>query len=253
MANAGGDKSAGIWTGLWFSSFAAEVILVPRPCGANAMTQFFEPSNPKESIFPIFPVPVYISRVSRNPDFNQDLVGKVEKLRDSDQEGVEACRKEYRTGYTSFFSRNRINLEPDFAEIAEQILRHGEFFSQSLGYSSECGNLALTTMFGTINVKGCYHEMHRHRRSLISGSYYAAADKSSSRISFLDPKAGYRMHEPGMTGQTIFSNLEFSLQPQTGMIVMFPSYLEHWVEMQHSDTPRVGITFNLDFEDQNDA
>lgn len=217
------------------------------------MTMFFEPSNPKESIFPIFPVPVYISRISRDPAFNTDLVNKIGELRDSDREGVEICRNEYRTGYTSFFSRNRINLESDFAEISQQILRHGEFFTRSLGFSGERQKLALTTMFGTINVKGCYHEMHRHRRSLISGSYYVAADKSSSRISFLDPKAGYRMHEPGMEGQSIFSNLEFSLQPQPGMIVMFPSYLEHWVEMQHSDTPRVGITFNLDFEDQNGA
>ena len=55
------------------------------------------------------------------------------------------------------------------------------------------------------------------------------------------------MHEPGgQTGQTIFSNLEFSVQPQNGLIVMFPSFLEHKVEMQQNDIPRVGITFNLD-------
>ena len=215
--------------------------------GQKIMTKFVTPENNKKAMFPVFPVPIYINRLTDDKEFNQELVSKVETLRNSDPEGVEICKKEYRNGYTSFFSRNQIQKDAEFREIAEQILRHGRCYARSMGFSTENPPLNLITMFGTINVKGCYHEVHRHRSSLISGTYYVSANKTSARISFLDPKAGFRMHEPGgHTGQTIFSNLEFSVQPQTGMIVMFPSYLEHWVEMQQNEIPRIGITFNLD-------
>ncbi|MCZ6715456.1 MAG: TIGR02466 family protein [Gammaproteobacteria bacterium] len=211
------------------------------------MTKFVTPENNKKAVFPVFPVPIYINRLTDDREFNQELVQKVETLRNSDPEGVEICKKEYRNGYTSFFSLNQIQKDAEFSEITEQILRHGRFFAQTMGFSTENPPLNLTTMFGTITSKGCHHELHRHRNSLISGTYYVSANKTSSRISFLDPKAGFRMHEPGgQTGQTIFSNLEFSVQPQSGLIVMFPSFLEHRVEMQQNDIPRVGITFNLD-------
>ncbi len=55
------------------------------------------------------------------------------------------------------------------------------------------------------------------------------------------------MHEPaGETKQTIFSALEFSVQPKTGSTVMFPSWLEHKVEFQRGDRSRISMSFNLD-------
>ncbi|MGB5623415.1 MAG: putative 2OG-Fe(II) oxygenase [Gammaproteobacteria bacterium] len=38
-------------------------------------------------------------------------------------------------------------------------------------------------------------------------------------------------------------------QPRSGVLVMFPSYLEHSVGVQRGEQPRVGITFNLDLVD----
>ncbi len=118
------------------------------------MTKFSTPENNKKAMFPVFPVPIYINRLTDDREFNQALVRKVETLRNSDPEGVEICKKEYRTGYTSFFSRNQIQKDAEFAEIAEQILRHGRCYARSMGFSTESPQLNLTTMFGTINVKG---------------------------------------------------------------------------------------------------
>lgn len=214
------------------------------------MPDFLPPGDARKSIFPAFPVPIYIRPIVDDEAFNLDLVEKIEALRERDPKGVEICKEEYRVGYTSFFSLNRIDQEPDFAGIAGQILEHGRFFARSVGFAIDDPPLNFTLMFGTINVKGSSHELHRHRNSLISGTYYVSADKASSQISFLDPKAGFRMHEPGgHNAQTPFSALEFSVQPRSGMVVMFPSYLEHSVAVHRSERPRVGITFNLDIVD----
>ena len=214
------------------------------------MPNFLPAGDARKSIFPAFPVPIYIRPIVDDEAFNLDLVEKIERLKERDPEGVEICKKEYRVGYTSFFSHNQIHEDPEFAEIAGHILEHGRFFARSVGFAIDDPPLNFTLMFGTINVKGSSHELHRHRNSLISGTYYVAADKSASQISFLDPKAGFRMHEPGgHDAQTPFSALEFSVRPRSGMLVMFPSYLEHSVGVHQSERPRVGITFNLDLVD----
>ncbi|MGB5210325.1 MAG: TIGR02466 family protein [Gammaproteobacteria bacterium] len=214
------------------------------------MPRLLPENEAQRHVLPVFPVPVYIRPVVDDAEFNLDLVRKIEALRDDDQKGVEICKREYRVGYTSFFSRNQIHQEPGFAEIASHILRHGRAFARAVGYAIDDPPLSCNLMFGTINVTGSSHELHRHRNSLISGTYYVSADKASSKISFLDPKAGFRMHEPGgFAAQTPFSALEFSVQPRSGLLVMFPSYLEHSVAVHQGTQPRVGITFNLDLID----
>jgi len=214
------------------------------------MSRLIPEKEAQKHVFPIFPVPVYIRAVVDDEEFNLDLVRKIEALRDDDPKGVEICQREYRIGYTSFFSRNQIHQEADFSEIADHILCHGRAFARAVGYAIDDPPLNFNLMFGTINVTGSSHELHRHRNSLISGTYYVSADKTSSKISFLDPKAGFRMHEPGgFAAQTPFSALEFSVQPRSGILVMFPSYLEHSVAVHMGEKPRVGITFNLDLID----
>jgi uncharacterized protein (TIGR02466 family) len=214
------------------------------------MPNFLPAGDARKSIFPAFPVPIYIRPIVDDEAFNLALVEQIEDLRERDPEGVEICKEEYRVGYTSFFSRNKIHEDPEFAGIAGHILEHGRFFARSVGFAIDDPPLNFTLMFATINVRGSSHERHRHRNSLISGTYYVSADKSASQIAFLDPKAGFRMHEPGgHSSQTPFSALEFSVQPRSGMLVMFPSYLEHSVSVHRSDQPRVGITSNLDLAD----
>ena len=214
------------------------------------MSRLIPENEAQKHVLPIFPVPVYIRAVVDDAEFNLNLERKIEALRDDDPKGIEICEREYRVGYTSFFSRNQIHQEPDFSEIAGHILGHGRAFARAVGYAIDDPPLNFNLMFGTINVTGSSHEWHRHRNSLISGTYYVSADKTSSRIAFLDPKAGFRMHEPGgFAAQTPFSALEFSVQPRSGILVMFPSYLEHSVGVHMGEQPRVGITFNLDLMD----
>ena len=215
--------------------------------GQTRMTIFHEPANPKRSVIPVFPVPVYTGRVTDDQDFNDMLEREVEKIRDNDPEGVEICKEEYPGGYTSFFSKPHLYREPQFKELTEQILAHGRFYCQIMGFGTDDPPLKFTLFFATINSKSSYHELHRHRNSLISGTYYIFSDKTSAKISFLDPKAGLRMHEPSENNaSTIFNALEFSVQPRSGMTVMFPSWLEHRVEMQRGDRARVSMSFNLD-------
>lgn len=62
-----------------------------------------------------------------------------------------------------------------------------------------------------------------------------------------DPKAAFRMIEPDMENPATFTAKVFSVQPSTGTLVLFSSYLEHKVEVQKSAAERLSLSFNLIF------
>jgi hypothetical protein len=71
------------------------------------------------------------------------------------------------------------------------------------------------------------------------GSY--SPDSSLSGIlEFLDPRAGAEaVRAPGDPyGEPV------RVRPQAGLLVIFPSWLYHWVHPYQGDTPRVAVSFN---------
>jgi len=79
--------------------------------------------------------------------------------------------------------------------------------------------------------KGDYATKHNHGgKSIISFAYYIQTDKDDSAINF--------------TTMPIQS-----IQPENDLLVMFPSYLEHWVEPQQSENKRIVISGNFQVDE----
>jgi uncharacterized protein (TIGR02466 family) len=100
--------------------------------------------------------------------------------------------------------------------------------------------------WATICRAGAYHAPHSHPDSAWSGVYYvdagaASQDKPLSGVlEFLDPRAGAEaVSAPGdLYGEP------FRVRARSGLLVMFPSWLYHWVHPYAGETPRVAISFN---------
>lgn len=91
--------------------------------------------------------------------------------------------------------------------------------------------------------KGDQHGSHNHPRSLISGTYYPQADSTSSQISYDSPVMAYMMHD-----SIDFGTTNHSVQPKTGDMMLWPSWLFHRVHPQKETTlPRIAISFNVDY------
>jgi hypothetical protein len=62
----------------------------------------------------------------------------------------------------------------------------------------------------------------------------------SGMLEFLDPRAGAEaVSAPGDPyGE------HFRVRPQAGLLVVFPSWLYHWVHPYAGETPRIAISFN---------
>jgi hypothetical protein len=69
-----------------------------------------------------------------------------------------------------------------------------------------------------------------------------AADRSLSGVlEFLDPRAGVEaVTAPGDPyGEPV------RVRPEAGLIVIFPSWLYHWVHPYVGHTPRIAVSFNV--------
>ena len=92
--------------------------------------------------------------------------------------------------------------------------------------------------------RGNYHRLHNHPSSSWSGCYYVtgAPDPASlaGALELYDPRPFTEMVEvPGAPyGQRII------IRPVPGLLVMFPSWLYHFVHPSVAESPRISIAFN---------
>jgi uncharacterized protein (TIGR02466 family) len=118
-----------------------------------------------------------------------------------------------------------------------------QMVSATAGHGSFRGKMSLSA-WATICRAGSYHAPHSHPDSAWSGVYYVDAgtlDRSlSGMLEFLDPRSGVEaVTAPGDPyGEPV------RIRPESGLIVIFPSWLYHWVHPYTGHTPRIAVSFN---------
>ena len=109
-------------------------------------------------------------------------------------------------------------------------------------------------VWANINRLGDYHNLHNHPHSYLSGTYYVSvpstenlqagnrADIDPGAISFYDPRGQANMTAIKGDGQI---DPEHRVQPKAGQILMWPSFLHHFVHPNLTSDLRVSISFNV--------
>lgn len=96
-----------------------------------------------------------------------------------------------------------------------------------------------------INGKGGFNTPHDHTGFHWSGCYYVSVPESSNErsgiIEFLDPRGSTGIRAPDVS--MLFAP-KFQVRPRAGTMLIFPSYLTHWVYPNQDDAERVSIAFN---------
>ena len=98
--------------------------------------------------------------------------------------------------------------------------------------------------WAAINRRGHYNTTHVHPMSTWSGTYYVdigddAPDAPGGVLEFSHPITASPM--------TFFPGILPSarlVRPETGMIILFPSYLQHSVRVYGGERPRICVPFN---------
>jgi len=90
--------------------------------------------------------------------------------------------------------------------------------------------------------RGGFNFLHVHEGCLLSGSFYLKVPPGSGKFVFRDPRPG--VIHGYVKGAVPNGYSDIQLTPETGLLVLFPCWMEHYVEPHESDEPRVVIAFN---------
>ena len=100
-------------------------------------------------------------------------------------------------------------------------------------------------MWAIINKKNASNERHIHSNNYISAAYYVKAPQKCGYINFYDPRSVTSFRYPKVLKANKLNSTMFSVQPKEGLLVLFPSYLYHSVEISKTDKERIVISFNI--------
>lgn len=93
-----------------------------------------------------------------------------------------------------------------------------------------------------IHDQGGFNFQHMHEGALLSGTFYLQIPEGSGALVFKDPRPGVLNAYAKGSGANAYKDIQ--LRPSAGLLVLFPHWLEHFVEPHCSDIPRICIPFN---------
>lgn len=141
---------------------------------------------------------------------------------------------------------------PQFPAMREAVTKAlFQYVGEVFAYRGEI-QLALTG-WTVINRPGDYNVPHNHAANMLSGALYLRVPEGmkGGAIIFQDPRLNLNAHETeGMRRLKVkppWMNPSITVQPSEGEILVFPSWLNHWVEPYQCDDPdglRVVLSFN---------
>ena len=167
----------------------------------------------------------------------------------SDPAGNEWSIGNYGLGYTSYGSQIEIGKCPVIATLAAFFLAQAENYARHISVDLSMVSLAMGKIWLNINPKHSYHGEHMHSDAFISGVYYIQTPHASGNTLFRDPRAATAFCRLPFAENTPRNANAITVNPRPGLLIMFPGWLTHSVEQNHSDDDRISLAFNIKLED----
>lgn len=210
------------------------------------------------TINPIFATPLYRAIPEDIQTLNADLRDLVLSLETDDNRKANSPQAMHSNVFESdfdFLSRP----EPVVEEFKQLIYSHLAGFVKSVNQLSEAETSALkfnNHCWFHITRSGGYFQPHNHPNASWSlvycvhpGDETVADEKAAGHIVFADPRPQASSYmdpaNDNLRRDMTFSSTRF--RPRAGEILIFPSYLLHWVEPYIGESPRITIAANFWF------
>ncbi len=114
--------------------------------------------------------------------------------------------------------------------------------------ASDAGSLKwMISAWANVSSSGHSNRAHAHGGCFWSAVYYVRVGKAAGgRLVFTDPRMpALSMYEPSLTFKNAGPEGVMCLRPTAGQLVLFPSWLQHYVEPWDGEDARISIAMNL--------
>lgn len=185
----------------------------------------------------IFSVPVFRASFIVSEESRQAIIKKIKSQTTENQNSPIGNNTNYGNG-------PQIIDEDELVEVKQFIKEAVSRAHELTGFKQH--EIDILDSWFSITEKYGYHEAHTHPGSLWSAVYYVNAEKSDAPICFLNRNildTGWTANLKYLANE--FNSGQVSVAPETGMLLIFPSYLLHKVEQQKLDNERIMIALNL--------
>jgi len=188
-------------------------------------------------VLPLFPTFVWKAdlKPSEYQPLNQQILAGLG--------GLGAPLNELRAG-ENWQSDHGLHRNPAFASLNEWVSAAAAEVLHALHILQP---LVITGCWANVNAPGTGHRLHSHRNNFLSGAYYVQVQDGANTINFFDPKPQAGVMRPTATQPGAFNTEVAMIRVTTGSLILFPAWLQHAVDANRSNQPRLSMSFNLMF------
>ena len=176
----------------------------------------------------VFPIPIYTSTIN---------------VDDVDIEDVSFSHNRPQTQVFLSEDNNLLDQEK-YSHLKSRIDEHmHHFYYDVFGFKKE----TYPDMVSSWMVKSTPLQesgWHVHGNSVFSGVVYLDVSENCGNIWFRKEELLTGILQPGIEHETVYNYLFHSITPAKGLLILFPSFLFHKVDVNRSNSDRYSIAFN---------
>jgi uncharacterized protein (TIGR02466 family) len=186
-----------------------------------------------------FPTPVWHFTIDNDRQLNSKLLAEITAEQQRDRTG------EKWSNVLGWHSKGDLHEREHFSEFIQIVDCNVLEVANFLRWDLQQFSLNITTCWAIVNGKLASNSVHNHPNSILSGVYYLKAPEKCGGIYFSDPRPASQMLIPPVTEFNLWTFPKVSYKPHEGMMLLFPSWLLHGVEMNMSEENRISLSFNI--------
>ena len=190
----------------------------------------------KREYLNLFPVPIQITELELNID---SLLEFCYEMKRKDEKGVEI------SNIGGWQSEDVINeTHTEFVKLKQVIEERANIFHHDIQLKKTY-NQKIDKIWVNINQKGHSNQFHLHAGAIFSGAFYLTKGKTS--IVFGHPFGDistYYWNNSLIEEWNEVNSGDWSLEPNPNLLLIFPPWVKHKVDMNKEDTDRISISFN---------
>ena len=187
----------------------------------------------------LFPTPVWTIQLENFRNMNEEMYTFIKESQVKDKKGI---KKSNNKGWHSKnFDMQEIQIQNFIKNISPSI----EKVMTDMNWEKNKQSVKISNMWAIINIGGSTNSRHQHGNSTISGAYYVRAPKNCGDIVFYDPRPAPVFYYPTALSSNLLNAQVNSITPKEGALILFPSYVDHSVNENLSNSERIVISFNV--------
>ena len=189
-----------------------------------------------------FSTPIWASKINNFESVNNEMFDYISSLQKKDPLGI------IKSNFKGWHSKNFNMKDKQPKDFIEAIKSNINIALEDMAWDLTNQSVKIQSVWAIINEKDAWNQKHHHSNSDLSAAYYVSAHDNCGDIVFYDPRPAPVHNHPISKSPNKLNATVNSIKPEPGMLVLFPSYLEHSVNPNKSDKKRIVISFNLSLE-----